>query len=224
MRRALACILAVLALPVAAGAGARQVAFVETRAAYDLEGTLAEGASQAFRFPLRDANATRVSFELTWDAPAALSLAVLDPRGRPAAPPQEAPAPRLVVETAPLAPVPPLRETTEEELRRVLAEAASAAGQGEWRLVVRHESGEGPVAFTLSVVVSRYEALVLRVVTLEAAPRPERAWQGALVALSAAALALGAALARRKPPRSVVPPGDKSSSLTPEQAKCAPER
>lgn len=231
MRRALALAL-LLVLPAAAGAGARQVAFVERSSVHALEGALAEGGAQAFRFPVQVDNVTRVAFRLRWDpaASAAFSLAVLDPHGHAVAPPAIGAAGALDVEAGDVAPVPPAlalaAASGEGAFEEALAAAVSRAGRGEWRIAVRAEEGPAdPVPFALEVAVTRYEALALNVITLEAgAADAARAWAAAAWVLALAVLALGARLARSRPvARPVVPPGDKTPSPGEEQGRCASE-
>lgn len=227
MRRALTLAL-LLALPGgAAGGGEHHVAFVETRAVHELEGALEPGASQAFRFPVRDENVTRVAVRLRWDAAAgvAFSLAALDPFGRAPAPSVAGAGGDLRLDSGEVAPLPDTLVVPPGGLADALAAAASRAGRGEWRFVVRTEDGAGAaVPYALEVEVSRYEAVTLSPVTLKGAPRPD-GWALALPVLASAALGLGVALAcSRKVAHSVVPPGDKAPSPTAEPGRCASER
>lgn len=225
MRRALRLVLlAVLLLPLAHAGSGRQVVFVEEARTYEVSGDLVPGEARTLRFRVLEENVTRVAFHLAWEAPATLSLAVMDPEGHAPAPPAVASTGSAALSSGPLAPLP--APVSPEEVRSV----RSVAGQGEWRAVVRAEEAAGRVPFTLLVVVTRFEPVTVQPVTLQGPTSLEAAtadvggvWSLLLLTLTLLACVLGVALVRR--PRVPIPPGGGNTTSPPlEQGACAPRR
>lgn len=224
---ALACLVG--ASGVASGAVQRQVVFVEDATVREALGVLSPGETRTLRLDVGDRNLTRLEFHLRWPAQAAaLRLEVRGPDGVLAAAPVRAENGVLLVEAGPFNDVPPAANVDPARLPAFLEENAADAGAGEWRVTLRHDEGAGRVDFSLVTVSHRYEAVTMRIVTLDG-PAPldvvtSGPWQlgAAILALAAAILAF--VLAGPRPRRKLLPGGDNTASSDSGQIPCAPER
>lgn len=175
-----------------------------------VEGTLSEGGERSFDLAVEGPNLTHVEFTLAWQdsdrrelsGPDRFTMRLTGPDGLAAT--RDGDGGQLVAGLD-VADVPDAKVADAADLDAW----SSTRGAGVWRVVVRLEDVADPAGteldpgedFALLVRTSRYEAVPLRVVTLdepEVASRTEHAWGAAAGGLALLAAGLGVAAWRRK--------------------------
>lgn len=226
----------VAAAPLAAAASPdeHQVLFVEKRAKFEGAGAAIEGETRSFRFLVAQDNVTRLDYVLEWSetrdrsglsGPDAFTLSVKDPAGAAAGTPVRGSAGRLHFPVTPVNAMPEERSVPDGALDETLEASTGREGKGEWRAYVTLDDVGDPSGatvdegndFVLTVYITYYEAVPMRVVSLPAASAavapPEARWAMALLGLAALAVTLGGVLTvrllRRRGP-GVSPVGDNS--------------
>lgn len=192
--------------------------FVEKRAQFQAEGEAVEGETRSYRFVVAQDNVTRIDFLLGWretgdaagiSAPDVFTLSAKDGAGRDAGAPRQGDAGELHLAATGINPLPETQSVPAESLDAFLAEAAATEGKGEWRAWIKLDSTGNPRgtrvdngnAFSLTVLITYYEAVPLRVVSLPsqaasaAVAPPSVPWALALGGLALLAGGLGVLLA-----------------------------
>lgn len=241
MTRAALLVLALLLLsPLARAEGEHRVFWTPKQVVAHHEGTLAEGEERTFRFLVIEPNVTRISFLVEWaetgDAAGVtrldrFALTLRDPQGAAVGQTVRSDSGAAFVASPLLHAVPDDRDVPAKDLERVLAEEASAEGQGKWALTLRLEDAgnahglqvDQENAYRLRIVLETYEGVPMKVVSL-ASPQPvslssngsSKMWPVALLGTALLACALAVALACQglaKQPKRFLPRRDNTDSL-----------